>query len=58
MNIYEDEQLEQKLGEVSDQLGYLLLDFLAASIKKISVENLVHNEFEECRKKTNNDNRF
>jgi hypothetical protein len=33
MNIYEDEQLEQKLNELSDQLGHLLLDALLISLK-------------------------
>jgi len=49
MNIYEDEKLEQRLSEISDQMGLLLLDFLLASLKKISAENLILAEFEECR---------
>ena len=55
MNIYEDEQLEQKLSEISDQLGHLLLDFLLVSLKKINAENLILNDFEEARKTTTND---
>jgi len=58
MNIYEDEQLEQKLSEISDQLGYLLLDFLLASLKKINAENLILNDFEEVRKTTSDNNTF
>lgn len=50
MNIYEDEKLEQRLSEISDQMGLLLLDFLLASLKKISAENLILTEFEECRR--------
>jgi hypothetical protein len=49
MNIYEDEHLEQKLRELSDQLGLLLLDFLLVSLKKISAENLILTEFEDCK---------
>ena len=55
MNIYEDEQLEQKLRELSDQLGHLLLDALLISLKKINAENLILKEFEDV-KNTPNDN--
>jgi len=34
MNFYENEALEQKLEELSDQLGYLVLDLLVVSRKK------------------------
>lgn len=50
MNIYEDEKLEQRLSEISDQLGMLLLDFLLVSLKKISAEHLIYSEFEDCRR--------
>ena len=41
MNIYEDELLEQKLEEFTDLLGYLLLDFLLVSLKKMVKENQI-----------------
>jgi len=50
MNIYEDEKLEQRLAQISDQFGMLLLDFLLASLKKISAEQLILSEFEDCRR--------
>ena len=56
MNIYEDEQLEQKLRELSDQLGHLLLDALLISLKKINAENLIFREFEETRNETRDNN--
>jgi len=56
MNIYEDEKLEQKLGELSDQLGHLLLDALLISLKKINAENLIFREFEETRNETRDNN--
>lgn len=56
MNIYEDEKLEQRLAEISDQLGMLLLDFLLASLKKISAEQLILAQFEECRQSADKQN--
>jgi hypothetical protein len=41
MNIYEDESLEQKLEELSNQLGYLVLDILILSLKKLGNENQI-----------------
>lgn len=57
MNIYEDERLEQKLSEISDQLGHLLLDFLLVSLKKINTENLILTEFEDARETSSNTNK-
>lgn len=34
MNIYEDESLEQKLEELSDQVGHLVLDLLLVSLEE------------------------
>lgn len=56
MNIYEDEKLEQRLSEISDQLGLLLLDFLLVSLKKISAENRILSEFEDCREPADKQN--
>jgi hypothetical protein len=43
MNIYEDkyEILEEKLEEISNQLGYLVLDILILSLKKLGNENQI-----------------
>jgi len=52
MNIYEDEQVERKLNDLTDELGTLLLDMLVVSLKKINQESLVFQEFEDARKIT------
>lgn len=52
MNIYEDEQLERKLNDVTDQLGILVLDMLLVSLKKINRESEIFQEFEDARSNT------
>ena len=52
MNIYEDEQLERTLRQVTDQLGFLILDALLISLKKVNIENQILKEFESAREKT------
>ena len=49
MNIYEDEQVERKLNELTDQLGTLVLDMLVVSLKKINHESEIFQEFEDAR---------
>ncbi|NOR25085.1 MAG: hypothetical protein GQ542_11975 [Desulforhopalus sp.] len=52
MNIYEDEQLERKLNDLTDQLGTLVLDMLLVSLKKINHESEIFKEFEDARNST------
>lgn len=54
MNIYEDEQLERKLNELTDQLGTLVLDMLLVGLKKINNESEIFKEFEDARNSTPN----
>lgn len=56
MNIYEDEHLEKKFNELTDQFGYLLLDLLQVSLKKINHENMIYKEFEDARNITGSEN--
>jgi hypothetical protein len=42
MNIYEDESLEKKLEELTDQMGHLILDILLISMKKVISENQIY----------------
>ncbi|MBT9438442.1 MAG: hypothetical protein GAS50_04530 [Desulfobacterales bacterium] len=49
MNIYEDEQLQKKLNELTDQLGHLFLDMLLISLKKVNHENILFKDFEDSR---------
>jgi hypothetical protein len=45
MNIYEDEALERKLEDLTDQMGHLVLDILLASMRKVVKENLVFSDW-------------
>lgn len=49
MNIYEDEMMEQKLDEISVQMGHLVMDILLMSLKRVGNQNQVFNEFTEAR---------
>lgn len=49
MNIYEDEAVERKLEELSDQVGYLVLDLLVLSLKKVVRENGIFSEFMDAK---------
>lgn len=49
MNIYENQQLEKKFDALADQLGYLLLDMLQISLRRIKHESIVFREFEGVR---------
>lgn len=49
MNIYDDEMLENKLEELSDQLGYLVLDLLVLSLKKVVREGSIFTEIMDCK---------
>jgi len=57
MNIYEEEKLKKKLEEITDQLGYLLLDFLLISLKRLNSENQIFKEFEDVRLETPSEDR-
>ncbi len=56
MNIYEDEHLEKKLNDITDQLGHLLLDMLLVSLKKVNHENIIFKEFEDARNQLEGEN--
>ena len=49
MNIYEDEMLEQKLDEISNQMGHLVMDILLLSLKRLGNQNQVFSDFTEAR---------
>jgi ATP-dependent RNA circularization protein (DNA/RNA ligase family) len=49
MNIYESDALEQKLEELSDQLGYLVLDLLVVSLKKVVREEGIYGEIMDAK---------
>ena len=49
MNIYEDEILGQKLEELTDQMGYLVLDILILGLKKLRNENEIFCEIGDSK---------
>ena len=49
MNIYEDEGLEQKFEELTDLMGQLVLDVLLVSLRKVTKENQVFQEWAEVK---------
>ena len=56
MNIYEDEMLEEKLDEISNQMGLLVMDILLTSLKRLGDQNQVFNNFTETKLASNADN--
>lgn len=49
MNICEDEMLEQKLDEISNQMGHLVMDILFMSLKRLGDQNQLFNDVTEAR---------
>ena len=49
MNIYEDEELEQKLEQLTDLMGQLLLDMLLVGLRKVVKENQIFQELAETK---------
>ncbi len=45
MNIYEEEIVENKFNEITDKIGFLMLDLILISLKKISRENQIYSDF-------------
>jgi len=39
MNIYQEEELEERIEQIVEQLGYLMMDIILMSFKKINNEN-------------------
>ncbi len=50
MNIYEEEMVEKKFDEITDQIGYLMLDLLLISMKKVTRENQVYSDFVDVKR--------
>lgn len=46
MNIYDEEDLELKLEQVTDLMGNFILDVVFMSLKKIKTESLIYQKFE------------
>ncbi len=44
MNIYQEDELEERIEQIVEQLGYLLMDIILMSFKKINTENQLFKE--------------
>ena len=49
MNFYEDEQFEKVMEEITDKMGYLIMDIILMSLKKINCENQILKEILETK---------
>ncbi len=50
MNIYEEQHLEQKLDEITNHIGQLVLDIILVSEKQVSREYQTYEDIEDCRR--------
>jgi hypothetical protein len=49
MNFYEDDKYENIMEEITDVMGYLVLDIILSSLKKIHAENQIFGEVLESK---------
>jgi hypothetical protein len=49
MNFYEDEQFEKVMEEITDIMGYFIMDVILMSLKKINRENQIFKELLEAK---------
>ena len=45
----DEEELEKKMVQIVDQMGFLMMDIILMSFKKINTENLLLDELLEIR---------
>jgi len=50
MYIYEEQHLEQKLDEITDQIDRLLLEIILVSVKQVSREYQAYEDIEYCKR--------
>jgi len=55
MNIHEEQDLDQKLDEITDRIGRLLLDIILVSVKQVSREYQTYEELEDTRRSVSAD---
>ncbi len=51
-------ELEKTMAQIVDQLGYLLMEMILVSFKKINMENLLLNELLEIKQEEQKEQRF
>ena len=57
MNI-DEEELENKIAQIVDQMGYLMMDIILMSFKKINTDNRLLKELLEARLQDHNEEEF
>jgi len=57
MNI-DEEELESKVAQIVDQMGYLMMDIILMSFKKINTDNRLLKELFEARLQDHNEEEF
>ena len=55
MNIYEEQDLDQKLEEITDCIGRLVLDIILVSVKQVSREYQTYEDLEDTRRSVSAD---
>lgn len=58
MNIYDEEAVEKQMELIADQLGYLILDMILMSLKKINIDNQTCLEFMESKLEMQREHEF
>ncbi len=54
----DEEELENKVAQIVDQVGYLMMDIILMSFKKINTDNQLLKELLEARLQAHNDEEF
>ncbi len=49
MDFYEDEKFEKVMEEITDMMGYLIMDVILMSLKKINRENQIFEEILDAK---------
>jgi hypothetical protein len=50
MNIYEEQGLEQKLDEITDQMGNLILDIILTSVRQAAQQYQTYEELADAKR--------
>ena len=54
----DEEELENKVAQIVDQMGYLMMDIILMSFKKINTDNQLLKELLEARLQAHNEEEF
>jgi len=58
MNFYEDENFEEVMEQITDTMGYIILDIIKMSLKKILAENVIFEDTLETKLEVKTDTDF